>query len=212
MSKLCVLSAAVVLLGEVLLPTSPLKAEGWVNPPEHSENTSCNDGTTGTTGLRFNGSFGNWVWEDTQGDENTFSITVVLNESGSFDTGIFIQFHVAFFGDDQPCSISFWGYDYYPPDPPPARFVATSACTVTAEGLTDGSSEATVSFEDLDNTRTAFQVLTLNVAPQTIADSFTYTIDFVCDESDGPGSGGDSWDIDLNHYLTTAESSLPNTL
>lgn len=226
--------AGVFLSGASVLPSSPVNAAGW---SAISGDQSCIEGTSGTTGLRNYGtsydSGDQWTWTSVSGDENNFSLTLEFSESGSRLFATSYTFVGAFREIGSLCTASFnpMVYDWSPGSaflPPPARFVAITECTPTVTG-SNGSSTGTASFQNLGATLVPpllspddmpeFQVLTLNLPPQTAAGVFTYTIDFVCGETEEPGdgnTGGPSWDIDWNYYLTRAWSAtlsdLPDTL
>lgn len=219
--RVCRVFLSLLLLGGVvILPTSTAHATGW---SPIADGTSCIEGTTGTTGLRESGAnygFGDsWLWTGISGDENDFSLTFTYTEGGApFDSGYFYEFWIAFREAGEPCSAGFFPWLWYSPPPPAARFVPTTECTLSATGSA-GSSTGTVSLVDLDVDKPEFQKLKLELAPQTSAGTHTYTIDFVCGETDDPGNGdtgGPSWDIDRSYYLTRAASApssdLPDTL
>jgi hypothetical protein len=232
MFKLRVILAGVFLTGASVLPSSPVNATGW---SPISGDLSCIEGTSGTTGLRSSSSsFGSedgWTWTSISGDENNFSLTLNFVESGIQLDPHFYRFFAAFREIGSLCTASFipWNYDWPPGStpfvPPPARFVAITECTPTVTG-SNGSSTGTASFQNLGaifdppspppDDRPEFQVLTLNLEPQTAAGTYTYTISFVCGADDEPEFGGGGWDFNLDHYLTRGEeatsSALPNTL
>lgn len=227
--------APVIFAGAFFIPISPLHASVWSDPGFPTDSgTSCSEGTTGTTGLMAlstqYGSGDTWRWTGVSGDENSFSLTIEYVEGGTpFDSGSFFQFAVAFRELGELCSTSFHPmmYDWPTPPgtpPPPARFVALSACTPTVTSSA-GSSTGTVSFQNYGalygllppDDRPEFQILTLDLAPQTSSGTHTYSIAFVCSAGGGDSGGfdGPRWDIDWNHYLTKAAdgdaASLPST-
>ncbi len=207
-----------LVTGGLLLPTSEASADGWTNSGLPADSgTACIEGTTGTTGLQLSstnyGSSDSVSWTQVSGDENNFSITVTFTEGGSpFISGAYFQFWMAFRQPEELCAgASFNPMFFYPPAPPTPRFDPTAVCTPTVTG-SSGSSTGTLTFTDL-GTGPEIQQLQLDLAAQTTPGTFTYTIDFVCGESED--SNGWDLDIDLSHYLRQAaigdSDRLPDT-